>query len=153
MREMLRDGFGAGARATSGRLSTPGWVTWSLISFGITAVSVPTLAVLYDVFVPIAFVLGILQGGSVLLAALRPWWGAAAQLAAVAGFVAAANATGGPWPMPVLGMIALGGVLVAVGLGGCWGVGAVNWVAARGRPVCWAIVTPAFRPPAADGRR
>ncbi|GMA93116.1 hypothetical protein GCM10025869_36450 [Homoserinibacter gongjuensis] len=72
---MLRDGFGAGARATSGRLSTPGWVTWSLISFGITAVSVPTLAVLYDVFVPIAFVLGILQGGSVLLAALRPWWG------------------------------------------------------------------------------
>src|SRR5690606_40446304 len=82
MREMLRDGFGAGARATSGRLSTPGWLTWSLISFGITAVSVPTLAVLYDVFVPIAFVLGILQGGSVLLAALRPWWGAAAQLAA-----------------------------------------------------------------------
>jgi signal transduction histidine kinase len=52
-----------------------------------------------------------------------------AQLAAIAGFVAAADAAGGPWPMPVLGMIALGGVLVALGLGGYWGVGAVTWLA------------------------
>jgi signal transduction histidine kinase len=146
MREMLRDGFGAGARATSGRLSTPGWVTWSVISFGITAVSIPTQAVLYDVFVPIAFVLGILQGGSVLLAALRPWWGAVAQLAAIAGFVAAADATGGPWPMPVLGMIALGGVLVALGLHGYWGVGAVTWLAAIVLLIFSALVTGAFRP-------
>jgi len=129
MREVLNDGFGASARASSGRLTTAGWVTWSVISFVIVAVSIPTQAVFYDVFVPIAFVLGILQGGSVLLAALRPWWGAVAQLAAVSGFVAAADATGGPWPMPVLGMIALGGVLVALALHGYWGVGAVTWLA------------------------
>lgn len=150
MREVLRDGFGAGARGASGRLNTVGWVTWSVISFVITTVSIPTQVVLYGVFVPIAFVLGILQGGSVLLATLRPWWGAVAQLAAVAGFVAAADVTGGPWPMPVLGMIALGGVLVAVALNGYWGVGAVTWLAAIGVLIFWALVTGAFRPVADD---
>ena len=68
MRDILRDGFGA--RQSIGPLGKVRWVTWSTIAFVITAVSVPTQAVLYDVYVPIAFVLGILQGGSVLLA----WW-------------------------------------------------------------------------------
>lgn len=139
---MLRDGFGAGHGV--GRLGTAGWVTWSTIAFAITAVSIPTLAVLYDVIVPVAFVLGILQGGSVLLAALRPWWGAVAQLAAVGGFVAAADATGGPWPMPVLGMIALGGVLVVLGLNGYWGVGAVTWIVAIVLLAFSALVAAAF---------
>jgi signal transduction histidine kinase len=144
MREMLSDGFGAGDRARSGRLSTPGWVTWSIISFVITTISIPTQAVIYDVFVPIAFVLGILQGGSVLLAALRPWWGAIAQFAAVAGFVAAADPAGGPWPMPVLGMIALGGVLVALGLHGYWGVGAVTLLATLVVLIFSALLAAAF---------
>lgn len=128
MRDILRDGFGASQ--SLGPLGRVRWVTWSTIAFAITAVSVPTQAVLYDVYLPIAFVLGILQGGSVLLAALRPWWGAVAQLAAVGGFLGAADATGGPWPMPVLGMIALGCVLVVLGLHGYWGVGAVTWIVA-----------------------
>src|SRR5690606_27472452 len=110
MRDILRDGFGASQ--SIGPLGKVRWVTWSTIAFVITAVSVPTQAVLYDVYVPIAFVLGILQGGSVLLAALRPWWGAIAHIAAVVGFVAAAEPEGAPWPMPVLGMIALGAALV-----------------------------------------
>src|SRR5690606_27457041 len=137
-------GFGAGERGASVRLTRAGWVAWSVISFVITAVSIPTHAVLYDVFVPIAFVLGILQGGSVLLAALRPWWGAVAQLTAVVGFVAAADATGGPWPMPVLGMIALGGVLAALGLAGYWGVGAVTWLVAIAMLAFSALLASAF---------
>ncbi len=141
---MLSDGFGAGTRGTSGRLTTAGWVAWSIIAFAITAVGIPTQTVIYDVFVPIAFVLGILQGGGVLLATLRPWWGAVAQLAAVAGFVAAADATGGPWPMPVLGMIALGMTLVALGLGGYWGVGAVTWIVAIAVLTFAALLAAAF---------
>lgn len=135
---MLRDGFGADGGV--GPLGTVRWVTWSTIAFTITVISIPTQAVFHEVSVPIAFVLGILQGGSVLLAALRPWWGAIAQLVAIGGFLGAAEATNGPWPMPVLGMIALGGVLVVLGLHGYWGVGAVTWLVAMGVLVLPAIV-------------
>lgn len=142
MRDILRDGFGASQ--SIGPLGKVRWVTWSTIAFVITAVSVPTQAVLYDVYVPIAFVLGILQGGSVLLAALRPWWGAIAHIAAVVGFVAAAEPEGAPWPMPVLGMIALGAALVVMGLHGYWGVGAVTWIAAMVLTALPALVSAGF---------
>jgi signal transduction histidine kinase len=129
MRDMLTAWADAGRAHGGGRLGTAGWVTWGAISVALTAVSIPTHAALYGVIVPIAFVLGILQGGSVLLAAVRPWWGAAAQLVAVVGIAAASRPAGGPWPMPVVGMIALAAVLVVLGLRGHWRIGAVAWLA------------------------
>lgn len=67
---MLTAWADAGRAHGGGRLGTAGWVTWGAISVALTAVSIPTHAALYGVIVPIAFVLGILQGGSVLLAAM-----------------------------------------------------------------------------------
>ncbi len=102
---------------------------WSVASVVIAAVAIPTHAVFYDVPVALAFLLGFLLGGSVLLAAVLPWWGAGAQAAAVVGFSAASTVTGGPWPMPVIGMIALALVLVVLGIHGRWRIGGVLWLA------------------------
>jgi signal transduction histidine kinase len=45
----------------------------------------------------------------------------------VAGLAIGTSAAGGPWPMPVIGMIALAGVLAALGLQGEWRLGAGTW--------------------------
>lgn len=102
---------------------------WSVVSVVIAAVAIPTHAAFYDVPVALAFVFGLLLGGSVLLSAVLPWWGAGAQAAAVVGFSAASTVTGGPWPMPVIGMIAFCFVLVVLGVHGRWRIGGVLWLA------------------------
>jgi len=117
-----------------------GWAAWSTVSVAIATVSIATHAALYGVSVPIAFVLGLLQGGSVLLAVLRPWFGIAAQLVAVVGFAVATSAQQGPWPLPVIGMIALAAVLVALGLRGDWRIGAATWASAMALLVVVALV-------------
>jgi signal transduction histidine kinase len=139
MRDMLTD-WARDGRGRVGRLGTAGWIVWGAVSVAIAAVSIPTHAALYGVLVPIAFVLGMLQGGSVLLAALRPWWGAGAQLATVVGIAVASRPSDGPWPMPVVGMIALAAVLVVLGLQGNWRIGAVSWLAAFVLLVSTALV-------------
>ena len=149
MRDVLTD-WAHGGRE---RLGLPGWIAWGGVAVALAAVGIPTLATLSGVLVPIAFVLGVVQGGSVLLAAVRPVWGAAAQLAALVGIAAASSPASGPWPMPVVGMIALAGVLVTLGLQGRWRLGVVTWLvaivllvgaaliaAAMGRDVGGAIV-------------
>lgn len=129
------------ATRNGGRMLEPiEWAAWSTVSVALATVSIATHAALYGVSVPIAFVLGLLQGGSVLLAVLRPWFGVLAQLVAVVGFAVTTSAAQGPWPMPVIGMIALAGVLVALGLRGAWRVGAVTWLSAMVLLVVVALV-------------
>ena len=113
-----------------GRMLQPlGWAVWSTVSVAVATVSIATHASLYGLSVPIAFVLGILQGGSILLAVLRPWLGAVAQLVSVLGLALGVGPQG-PWPMPVVGMIALAAVLVALGLRGDWRIGVITWASA-----------------------
>ncbi len=103
------------------------WAAWSTVSVAVATVSIATHAALYGLSVPIAFVFGLLQGGSILLAVLLPWVGAAAQFAAIVAFALGVGAVHGPWPMPVIGMVALAAVLVALGLRGDWRIGAILW--------------------------
>jgi signal transduction histidine kinase len=125
-----------------GRLLEPiEWAAWSTVSVAIATVSIATHAALYGVSVPIAFVLGLLQGGSVLLSVLRPWFGVVAQLVAVVGFAVTTSAAQGPWPMPVVGMVALAAVLVALGLRRDWRIGAATWAAAMALLVVVALVS------------
>lgn len=129
------------ATRNGGRMLEPiEWAAWSTVSVALATVSIATHAALYGVSVPIAFVLGLLQGGSVLLAVLRPWFGVAAQLVAVVGFAVTTSAAQGPWPMPVVGMIALAAVLVALGLRGEWRLGAATWGSAMALLVVVALV-------------
>ncbi len=97
-------------------LSRVEWTVWTGLAIAIISVSIPTHAEIYQLTVPIAFVLGFLQGGSVLLTALLPKVGALAQLLSVVGLAIGTAPGRGPWPMPVIGMIALAAVLVALGL-------------------------------------
>ena len=128
-------------RGEARQLGLVGWLVWSTAAAAIATVSIATHSALYGMSVPIAFVLGLLQGGSVLLAVLRPWFGVAAQLASIVGIAIGTSATNGPWPMPVIGMVALAGVLVALGLRGDWRIGGVTWLASSGILLLVALVT------------
>ncbi|GEK79463.1 sensor histidine kinase [Agrococcus baldri] len=112
------------------QLSVAEWIVWPSVSVVIAAISIPLHAVLQGVPLPVAFVLGMLQGGSVLLAALVPWAGALAQLVALIGFALWTTPATGPWPIPVIGIIALAAVLLVVGMRANWLLGAATWGAA-----------------------
>lgn len=99
------------------------WIVWSIVAAVLVAISIPVHAVLHGVHLPLAFVLGILQGGSVLLAALVPPAGAAAHAAAIIGIACAADPESGPWPITVVGMVSLAALLVAAGVRSHWLLG------------------------------
>lgn len=111
------------------RLSVAEWVIWPSLALALTALSVSLHATLHEVLLPIAFVLGLLQGGSVLLAALVPWAGALAQLVAIVGFALATTPATGPWPITVLGMVSLAAALVVLALRDAWQLGLTTWAA------------------------
>lgn len=111
-------------------LSVAEWILWPSLAVVIAAISIPLHAALQGVPLPVAFVLGLLQGGSVLLAALVPWAGAIAQLVAIIGLALWTTPDSGPWPISVISMIALAAALLVIGLRSTWVLGVLTWVGA-----------------------
>lgn len=111
-------------------LSVAEWIVWPALAIVLATLSVSLHASVHLVALPIAFVLGLLQGGSVLLAAIVPWAGALAQLAAILGIALSTTPAAGPWPITVIGMITLTAVLIVVALRSAWQLGMATWAAA-----------------------
>lgn len=103
------------------------WAVWAVVAVAITAVSISTHAALYAVAVPLAFLLGALQGGSILLALIRPRIAAILHLLALVVLAVDTSAASGPWPISVLGVIALSALLVVLGARARWTVAAATW--------------------------
>jgi signal transduction histidine kinase len=115
---------------TAPRATTAEWIVWAVLAVALTSVSIPTHAGLYGVAVPLAFVLGVLQGGSVLLAVARPALAAGVHIVSVVGIALATSAVDGPWPIPVVGIVALSLLLAVVGTRASWIVGVGTWLVA-----------------------
>ncbi|RWZ51459.1 sensor histidine kinase [Labedella phragmitis] len=116
--------------SVSPRPAVAEWVLWAAIAVAVTSVSIPTHAALYGIPVPLAFLLGALQGGSILLALVRPVAAAAVHVVSIVGIALTTSAADGPWPIPVLGIIALSVVLVVIGIRARWTVAAATWLVA-----------------------
>lgn len=108
----------AGASHGATALDAPGArlrpVTWKtllawVLAVAVTAVSIPLLAILYDIFVPLTFLLAAAHGAAVVLALSRP--GLAIGLSAWAIVLIALLSLGAsglphlPWPLPVATLI------------------------------------------------
>jgi signal transduction histidine kinase len=123
-----------GARAVPGwtapRATTAEWIVWSALAVALTSVSIPTHAALYGVAVPLAFVLGVLQGGSLLLAVARPALAAGVHVVSIVGIALTTSAADGPWPLPVVGIVALSMLLAVVGTRASWIVAVGTWLVA-----------------------
>lgn len=93
-----------------------------LLAVAVTAVSIPLLATLYDVFVPLAFLLAATHAAALVLAPFRPR--AAIALSAWSVLVTALLSLGASglaglaWPLPVATLITALLVLVLIGLRG-----------------------------------
>lgn len=108
----------------------PGVVAWSILSVlaaALFAVSVPLNAGIYGVPVAAAFLLGVLQCGSILLAVQLPKAAIVTSLIPVVAVPLLAQAVDAPWPWPVAGLIAQCAVLVLIGLRNPWRLSAVAW--------------------------
>lgn len=97
--------------APGARLGRRNWATLlsCLLAVAVTAVSIPLLAVLYDIFVPLTFLLAAVHGAAVVLALSRPALaiglsGWAIVLIALLG-LGASGLPHLPWPLPVVTLI------------------------------------------------
>lgn len=93
-----------------------------LLAVAVTPVSIPLLATLYDVFVPLAFLLAVCHGAALLLAPFRPHLAiglsAWSVLAIALLSLGASGLPGLAWPLPVATLITALLVLALVGLRG-----------------------------------
>ncbi|WP_203137293.1 sensor histidine kinase [Microbacterium sp. JZ31] len=106
------------------------WVTWATLAVAIAAVGIPVHAAVHGLWVPAAFILGIAQGGSILLAGLSPWLGALVHVISLAGIALGSSPQLAPWPLSVISMIALSALLVLLGLHAEWRLQVLTWGAA-----------------------
>ncbi|WP_309069720.1 histidine kinase [Microbacterium sp.] len=111
-------------------LGFPDWATWATVAVAIAAVGIPIHAAIHGLWMPMAFVLGIAQGGSILLAGLSPWLGALVHVLALTGIALGSSPQLAPWPLSVISMIALSALLVLLGLHAEWRLQVLTWGAA-----------------------
>lgn len=97
--------------APGARLGRRNWarILSCLLAVAVTAVSIPLLAVLYDIFVPLTFLLAAVHGAALVLALSRPGLaigisGWAIVLIALLG-LGASGLPHLPWPLPVATLI------------------------------------------------
>lgn len=103
------------------RLTPPVWLGLlaGLAALALTAVSIPVLSVLYDVFVPVALVIAATHAAALLLAVSRPVLATGLSAGAVlVTAVLTVTSSGLPWPLPVATMITQLLVCALVGLRG-----------------------------------
>lgn len=82
------------------------WLLTSLAALALFAVNVPVLGAVYEVFVPVAFVVAGAHAASLLLAVDRPQAAIGMTMAAtVATALLTVGEAGLPWPLPVVGLI------------------------------------------------
>lgn len=119
----------------------------------VTAVSIPLLATLYQVFVPVAFLIAVAHGAAVVLAVSRP--GLAIGISGwsvLAIAVLGAGATGLPWPLPVTTLITQVIVCTLIGLRGDVGTAVTALLvslAAAAAPLVLTVADPGLWPGAA----
>lgn len=77
-----------------------------LAALALTAVTIPTLSVLYGVFVPLSFLVGAAHGTALAVAPHRPGPAVALSAGSVVAVGLLATTVGGlPWPVPVATML------------------------------------------------
>jgi len=108
------------------------WIAWGIVATAVAAVGIPVHSAVHGLWVPFALILGIAQGGSIVLAALSPWLGALVHVVALFGIALGSAPSLAPWPLSVISMIALSALLVLLGLHAHWRLQVVTWVAAMG---------------------
>lgn len=113
-----------------GPLRRVDWVVLGIVSGAIAVIAAVLSAVLGGIVVPIALLLGLVQGGSLVVAALSPRLGIALHLLAILAIGGATTPDHGPWPMPVIGMIALVALVAVVGIRAGWQLAAAAFAAA-----------------------
>lgn len=111
-------------------LNRTDWTVWSVIAIAIAAVGIPVHSAVHGLWVPFALILGIAQGGSLLLAALSPWLGALVHVVALLGIALGTAPQLAPWPVSAISMIALSALLILLGLHAEWRLQMVTWIAA-----------------------
>jgi signal transduction histidine kinase len=116
--------------ASSVRAPLPFWA-WCVAALGGTALytaAVPITSAVYELDLVVAFVIATVQCGSLILAVTRPRLGAVLQLTAVAALaLATRDSDGEPWPVPVTGLISLGGLILLLGIRERWTVSVATW--------------------------
>lgn len=112
------------------RTSLPLW-TRGLIAALCTLLyvaAVPLTVAVYHVNLVLAFLVATVQCGSLGLAVVRPRLGAALHLAAIVALVLLTRGSPeGTWPLPVAGLLSLGGLVLLLGLRERWPLAVGVW--------------------------
>jgi signal transduction histidine kinase len=104
------------------------WVAGSALAIVLFSVAVPVSATLYRLPVLAAFVVGILQSGSIPLALVAPRWAVAAWAVGNTVFIVFGTAVAGaPWPLSATGVLSLCALLLVIGTRQPVVLGVVAW--------------------------
>lgn len=119
-----------GSAAPSRPQALPLWARGA-VAVGCTVLyvaAVPLTVAVYGVGLVPAFAVATLQCGSLGLAVLRPRLGAVLHLAAVVALVLLTRGSpDGTWPLPVAGLLSLGGLVLLLGLRERWPLAVGVW--------------------------
>lgn len=113
-----------------GPLRRVDWIVLGIVAGAVAVLAATLSAVLGGIVVPIALLLGVLQGGSLVVAALSPRLGIGLHLLSIVAIGGATTPAQGPWPMPVIGMVALVALVAIVGIRAGWRLAALAFAAA-----------------------
>jgi signal transduction histidine kinase len=104
------------------------WVSAAALAIVLFSIAVPVSAALYRLPVLAAFVVGILQCGSIPLALVAPRWAVAAWALGSTAFIVFGTAVpGAPWPLSVTGVLCLCALLIVLGMRQPVVLGVVAW--------------------------
>lgn len=104
------------------------WYGWMAFCAVLLVAFVPVTTAVYDIDLAAALVISTAQCASLMLAVAKPIWGSIVQLAAIIALALAT--TDGDltiWPLPVTGMIALGALVLLLGLRERWTTSLSVW--------------------------
>ncbi|AGL21567.1 sensor histidine kinase [Actinoplanes sp. N902-109] len=104
------------------------WCVVALVVTGLYTVTVPLTSAVYQLDLAVAFIIATVQCGSLVLAVMRARTAAVMHLASIAALVVATrDSAGEPWPLPVTGLLSLGGLIVLLGVRERWTVSVSTW--------------------------
>lgn len=109
-------------------MSFRAWCTVAVFCAVLYTVAVPLTSATYHLHLVVAFTVATVQCGSLVVAVSRPLVGSVLHLLSVVALaLAIRDSTGGPWPLPVTGLVSLGALVLLVGIRERWIVSVSVW--------------------------